>query len=314
MSIFHLARRYVGRLATLRHWEWPTITVAAVLYAGFAFLTSNWGNLPLWVAAPLGAVLVAWHGSLQHETIHGHPTPFGRVNTLIGAPPLSLWLPYALYRETHLGHHKDHGRDLTDPIRDPESHYLHRGALGDAGRLQVALLRWHNTLGGRMLIGPALLVGRCWLTAVRRTRTDPHHRRLWLRHGLTVLPMLAWIVGVCRIPIAEYIGLVVYPSIALGLIRSFAEHRAAPAPIDRTAVVEAGWFWSLLFLNNNLHVVHHQQPSLPWYRIPDTWRRLRGQIGLAPGMLYERGYAEIFARHLLRPIGPAEHPGFEVLP
>lgn len=314
MNYLRRAGRQLPRPSTIRDWEWPTLVVAAAIYGGFALLTWNWSNLPLWVAAPLGAVLVAWHGSLQHETIHGHPTPSALLNGLIGAPPLALWLPYALYRETHLGHHLNQGRDLTDPVLDPESHYLQGGALSGIGRVRSGLLRWHNTLGGRLIIGPSLVIGRCWCVAVRHLRSDRHHRRLWLRHGLVLAPLLVWIVGVCRIPLADYAALVVYPAIALGLIRSFTEHRVAPDPLDRTAVVEAGRFWSLLFLNNNLHVVHHRQPGLPWYRIPAAWQTLRGQIRIDGNLLFREGYAEIFFRYLLRSAGPVEHPGFEARP
>jgi len=220
----------------------------------------------------------------------------------------------ALYRESHLGHHRHQGRDLTDPILDPESRYLRAGSLVGVHPLRLALLRWHNTLAGRLAIGPALLVGRCWLGAVRRLPAAPQRGWVWLRHGAAVAALLAWIVGVCRIPLMDYLALVVYPAIALGLVRSFAEHRAAPAPLDRTAVVEAGRFWSLLFLNNNLHVVHHRHPNLPWYRIPAAWRDLRGRIEVAPDMLFRGGYAEIFARSLMAPTEPVEHPGFEPRP
>ena len=314
MRFFIPARRHLGRLAAVRHWEWPTFAVAIAIYGGFALLTWHWSDLPVWIVAPLGAVLLAWHSSLQHETIHGHPTPSVRLNTLIGAPPLALWLPYALYRETHLGHHKDHGRDLTDPVLDPESHYLRPGALSGVDRVRRALLRWHNTLAGRIAIGPALVIGRCWGTEARRIVSDRRHRWLWLWHGLTLAPLLLWIVRVCHIPLAQYVALIVYPSIALGLVRSFTEHRAAPDPLDRTAVVEAGRFWSLLFLNNNLHVVHHRQPTLPWYRIPAAWRTLRRRTDLDATLLFRDGYAEIFARYLLRAAGPVEHPGFETRP
>jgi len=314
MTVFHHEQRHLVRLAAVRHWEWPTLTVAAVIYGGFALLTWNWCSLPPWVAAPVGAILLAWHSSLQHETIHGHPTPSTRLNTLIGAPPLALWLPYALYRETHLGHHKDQGRDLTDPVLDPESHYLRPGALSGVDRVRLGLLRWHGTLGGRILFGPALVVCRCWGTAARRLISNRGHRRLWLRHGVTLAPLLFWIVGICRIPLADYCALIVYPSIALGLVRSFAEHRAAPDPLDRTAVVEAGRFWSLLFLNNNLHIVHHRQPALSWYRIPMVWQTLRGRIDPDADLLFQGGYAEIFVRYLVRSAGPVEHPGFEAAP
>ena len=35
-------------------------------------------------------------------------------------------------------------------------------------------------------------------------------------------------------------------------------------------IIERGGPFALLFLNNNLHAVHHDRPSVPWYRIPET--------------------------------------------
>ncbi|HVJ52066.1 MAG TPA: fatty acid desaturase [Aliidongia sp.] len=294
-----------------RRWEWPTISIAVLLYGGFCLLTWHWQAMPVWLAAPLCGLLLAWHSSLQHETIHGHPTSSERLNELIGIPPLSLWLPYAVYRELHLAHHANGGRDLTDPQADPESHYRRPGTLAAAGRLERQALRWHATLAGRLLLGPALLVMRCWKTEVLRLAYDRRRRGIWLRHALAVIPLLVWVVWICRIPIETYLLLAVYPSISLSLLRSYTEHRAAPDSRHRTAVVEAGSFWSLLFLNNNLHVVHHRHPELPWYRLPAVWRELRPTLEPGPGMLYGGGYAEIAARHLFAAAAPVEHPGFE---
>ena len=102
--------------------EWPTALLAMGIYGGFLLLTYFWAALPLVAVIAAGGWLVAWHGSLQHEVIHGHPTRSQRLNDAIGWPPLSLWLPYAIYREGHLVHHRD--EHLTDPIEDPESSYL----------------------------------------------------------------------------------------------------------------------------------------------------------------------------------------------
>jgi len=63
-----------------------------------------------------GAWLVAWHSSLQHELLHGHPTPWQGVNRAIGLIQLSLWLPYDVYRASHLAHHQD--ETLTNPQHD----------------------------------------------------------------------------------------------------------------------------------------------------------------------------------------------------
>src|SRR5688572_24014575 len=106
----------------MRRFEAPTGLVALGVYAGWLGLTWHYHSLPAWLILPLGAALMALHGSLQHEAIHGHPTPWRSLNAMIAGAPLALWLPYPLYRESHLAHHGC-GR-LTDPIEDPESFYL----------------------------------------------------------------------------------------------------------------------------------------------------------------------------------------------
>src|SRR5580700_7751609 len=85
-------RRNPGQVPRWRRWELPTWGVALAVYVGFFVLTWNFRHIPLWLAAPLGSLLLAWHGSLQHETIHGHPTRSRRINALLGAPPLALWM------------------------------------------------------------------------------------------------------------------------------------------------------------------------------------------------------------------------------
>jgi fatty acid desaturase len=54
-------------------YDGPTWLVALVLYGGWAALIWHHARLPWWVIAPLGAYLVAWHFSLQHEAIHSFP-------------------------------------------------------------------------------------------------------------------------------------------------------------------------------------------------------------------------------------------------
>ena len=73
-------------------------------------------------------------------------------------------------------------------------------------------------------------------------------------------------------------------------MRSFAEHKAAMTPYERSAVVEAGPLFSLLFLNNNLHYVHHKRPDLPWHALPAYWRDHRRELLAENGGLLYRGY------------------------
>ncbi len=129
------------------------VALALVIYGGFLALTWFWQKLPLVVVIALGSWLIAWHGSLQHEVIHGHPTRNRRINDAIGWPPLSLWLPYAIYREAHLVHHRD--ELLTDPIEDPGVLILTQVAWNRMGRFGCGLAVWNTTLLGRLSLGPS---------------------------------------------------------------------------------------------------------------------------------------------------------------
>lgn len=286
--------------------EWPTLAVALAIHAGWVALTWFWAALPLWVVLPAGAWLVAWHNSLQHEAIHHHPTPWPLLNTAIAALPLGLWLPFPLYRMSHLEHHR-RPELLTSPLDDPESYYLLPARWQRMGRPARLVSLANQTLLGRLLLGPAIVVGRFLAEeAVLLWRGRPGRRRIWLLHALGVAAMLGWLAGVCGMPIPLYLLGIVYPALSLSLLRSFAEHRADPDPERRTAVVEAGPLLALLFLNNNLHLAHHLRPGVAWHRLP----ALAAELGVAKaaGDAHYRGYATIVRRFLLRPVAHPVHP------
>jgi fatty acid desaturase len=298
--------------------EPQTIAVAAAIYGGFGLLTWHFHSLPLWISVPLGAILIAWHGSLQHETIHGHPFASRRLNAFLGGVPLSLFIPYPLYRRTHLWHHRYGGRILTDPQVDPESFYLTQGALAKASAPARLLRRANTTLLGRLILGPFIATATFLAGPARSLALGKGREwRIWAAHGVAVTTVLLWVVGICRINVFVYIACFVYPGQSLTLLRSFAEHRANPDAAHRTAVVEANPLLSLVFLYNNLHVVHHARPLLPWYALPAAWRQLQAEGGDAPartaGMVYAGGYLEVVGRYLLRSAIDVEHPHSPVM-
>ena len=287
--------------------EWPTIGVAASIYVGFGVLTWFYHELPWWVVLPAGAYLVAWHGSLQHEVVHGHPTRWRWCNELLVFPSLWLWMPYRVYHESHIAHHRN--QRLTDPLEDPESYYMTAARWRGCGRVARCLLWIHNTVIGRLVIGPLLAVCRFFHgEGVRLSQKDRNAVGAWLLHVPACAAVLFWVVGVCGIPLAEYVLLFAYPGTALTLLRSFAEHQAVTDPERRSVVVEAAWPMSLLFLNNNLHALHHSEPALPWYALPSRFRDRRESILAANGGYRFRGYAEIIARYLLWPKEAVVHP------
>ncbi len=283
----------------MRTFEWPTWLLIGVIYAtwlGLTFVAARW---PWWVVLPLGAFVIAWHGSLQHEAVHGHPTRSPRVNALLAGWPLWLWLPYGLYRESHLKHHASEA--LTDPVRDPESYYVTADAWAAAAPVTRAFLRAHNTLLGRLVLGPLVACWRLAESEARRLRAgDRSSLRHWAWHAIGVIAVLWWVVGVCGLSIGAYVALFAYPGVGLTLLRSFAEHRPHAEPGARTVIVESGPMFSLLFLNNNLHAVHHEQPHLPWYALPAVWTRDRADVLARNGGYLVGGYLEWARRFGLR--------------
>lgn len=288
-------------------WEWPTLALAGLIYGGWLALTWFWTDLPWYLAVPPGAWLLAWQGSLQHEIIHGHPTPHAALNRAIATPPLALWLPFEVYRRAHLQHHVEPW--LTDPVEDPESAYLTWQVWNRTGAVGRALRRLNLTLFGRLTLGPFLNLWAVYGNEVARLRRGDRSRiGIWLRHALAVAAVLTWVVAVCGVPLWAYALGCVIPSIALTRLRAFAEHRFADAPEHRTAIVESSRVFGLLFLNNNLHVVHHRWPNIPWYRLPGLYAAQRDRFIERNGGLVYHGYREVARRFLFRPHDTPVHP------
>lgn len=272
--------------------EGPTLCVAAAIYGGWIAATWWHAAIPDPLLAAIGACLIAWQGSLQHETIHGHPFRSRRLNTLLGFPPLSLWLPYGIYRRSHLAHHRS--PSITDPALDPESRYVMSGS-----RAGAIAARAQATLAGRLVLGPFLAVAALLKDEAGRLRREPGQV---LRDGLPHLAAVALVIGWLEwthFGIGRYLLLFVYPGTALTLLRSFAEHRADLDVPGRAATVERGGIFGLLYLNNNLHAAHHDRPDLAWYLLPAYHREHRARLigGNAPAY---RGYHQIIRRFALR--------------
>ncbi len=288
--------------------DWPTVALAVVIYGLWFAVVWFWRALPWPLVAALGAVATAWHMSLQHEIIHNHPTRWRRLNHAIGVWPLALWLPFEIYRITHLRHHNDNW--LTDPLEDPESYHLTPAQWRAKGRLGRALSRARATLAGRLLIGPAYAMAQLWADeVVRLARGDRRRLPILLRHACETAAVLAYVVGVCGMPFWLYGLGFAYGGTALALIRSFAEHRAADAVERRTAIVEGSFLLGPLFLFNNLHVVHHLRSNLPWYELPRWYRLNRAAVLERNGGLVYRSYFEVARRYLFRPYDAPTHPG-----
>lgn len=290
-----------------RDYEAPTWLLIAFVYGTWCALTWWYQVLPWWFLLPAGAYVVALHGSMQHELLHGHPTRWTWLNALLARPGLWLWLPYGIYRDSHILHHRT--QRLTCPLDDPESNYIFAEDWGRLGTAAQRVQRLRKTLLGRMVLGPAIATWRLVQhEAPLLARGDRRAWRQWIAHALATAPVLWWALWVCQIPFWAYVAFFAYPGLSLALVRSFAEHAPVKDQAKATAVVEASWPLAFLFLNNNLHALHHERPAMAWFLLPGAYRAERTQILQRNGYLLYKGYRQIVGRHFLRPIDEPVHP------
>jgi fatty acid desaturase len=296
------------RTARSRRVEWPTLVVAVVIAAGFTAVLAWHGRLPLGLVIAALAMIGAWYNSLQHEVVHGHPTPWPGFNSALAVIPLGLVVSFATYRSSHLAHHRT--PELTDPDLDPESFYVTARTWERYGRVRRAALVAMQTLGGRLLFGPLVAALRWMRIELAAARSRRGAARL-LGHAVGVAVVLAAVraSGMAWWVYAIGVG---WGGGALTMLRSFAEHRYADGAA-RTAVVRTGRFFSLLFLNNNLHHTHHERPAVAWFELPALHERLDSDRIAAQGAGLYRGYTDVARRHLFRPFDVAAHPKLTAL-
>ncbi|NDV00429.1 fatty acid desaturase [Pseudoroseicyclus tamaricis] len=285
--------------------EWPTLGLLALTYALWAAGLFWLSTLSLWMAVPVTAWAIAQHASLQHEAIHGHPFRRRWLNEAVVFPALALVIPYRRFRDTHLAHH--HDSMLTDPYDDPETNYFDGTAWERLPALGRGIYLFNNTLVGRLLIGPVIGTATFIANDLRAMRRGNRAvARAWAWH----LPAAALALGVAMaapMPLWAYLA-AAYAGLSLLKIRTFLEHQAHEKVRARTVIIEDRGPLALLFLNNNLHVVHHMHPRVPWYRLPRLYRaNPKRYLGINEHYRYD-SYAEVFRRYLFARKDPVPHP------
>ncbi|SFS02373.1 fatty acid desaturase [Yoonia litorea] len=279
--------------------EWPTLVLITVCYVA-------WGAvlwvLPLTMGVVFGGVVIALHASLQHEVIHGHPFRRQWLNDLLIWPPLTLIVPYSRFKVTHLAHH--HDEVLTDPYDDPESNFLDEGVWEKLPVLVQGILRFNNTVAGRLTIGP--LIGTISFLLCEWRSRDRQVLQDWAWH-LPAVGGVLWLVSVSPMPIWAYCASA-YLAMSILKLRTYLEHQASDRASGRSVIVERGGIFGFLFLNNNLHVVHHMHPKVAWYDLPRLYRSRKDHYLRRNGGYFYASYGDVFRRYFLRAKDPVAHP------
>ncbi len=286
--------------------EWPTVLLLVATYG-------LWGVATVWIAAwsvPLAIFLAALagaqHSSLQHEVLHGHPTRWSWLNEALVFPALTVAIPYIRFRDSHLEHHQD--SILTDPYDDPETNFQDPAVWNQLSWWWKGVLRLNNTLSGRMLIGP-MVAQFAFVCCDLRAIKDGDRAVLmgWVWHVPALALVVWWVLAVSAMPIWAFL-LAAYISLSILKIRTYLEHRAHDRARGRTVIIEDRGPLSLIFLNNNFHVVHHMHPRLAWYKLPEIYfKNPNRYLSRNEGYRY-RNYLEIFTKYLFKAKDPVPHP------
>ncbi|NTF45906.1 fatty acid desaturase [Rhizobium rhizogenes] len=286
--------------------EWPTLFLLVGCHLIWLMIgVFLYPVLPN-VSLILLGICIAFHSSLQHEVLHGHPFRNERLNELLVFLPIGLFYPYRSYRDTHLQHHTD--ERLTDPYDDPESYYRTLGDWLNLPRAFQFLLTINNTLIGRMLLGPPLNVIGFTISEWRLIAAGNRQKRTaWIMHFIGLVPVGLAIHFLFAMPIWFYALTVGYLGLALVAIRSYCEHQWSEDPDGRTIIVERSLL-APLFLYNNLHIVHHKLPWVPWYRLPELYETTREEWQRVNGGYVFPSYLAILRAYGLKPKEQVAHP------
>lgn len=298
----------VKRLSGLRI-EWPTAWLIVSSYSIWLLLLFFDGALTpiFWIG--VAAVNITLFMSITHEVVHKHPTNNVHINRLLVLLPIGWSIPFERFRDTHLAHH--YTGELTDPFDDPESWYLSHDNWLRRRSFFKALLRFNNTLFGRMLIGPLIGLGRFYACEFMSILNDTTNRfyllKIWGQHLVLCAFMIFAISYYSAAPLWQWF-LSIYLGHSLLYIRTFLEHQAAPDHSERTVIIEQACPLSFLFLFNNYHFIHHTKPRLAWYRLPAEYRKNREDYIAQNGAYVYASYAEVFRKFFLRSKEPVFHP------
>jgi fatty acid desaturase len=286
--------------------EWLTVGMIAGCYGTwFAVGFWLWPVMPV-VAVAVLALTVALQSSLMHECLHGHPTGKAWLNELLVSLPIGLVWPYRRFKALHLRHHAD--ERLTDPFEDPESYYQALWTHERYPRWFKAVLKFNNMLFGRILLNPLLgAIGLAVMDIRLMAQGDRAVIGAWVRQALGWMVVVPVIVYGFGMPLWIYLLGPTWFGKSIIAVRTYAEHQWHETPDGRTIIVERSWL-SVLFLNNNLHLVHHKHPTTAWYKLPKLFAERRAQWVAMNGAYVFPNYLALMRSYLFKAKEPVVHP------
>ncbi len=251
---------------------WPTLAMAVLLPAcHWSVVAMGWlGVLPLWLCAGVLTITAYAHYTLVHESIHGNLAPghprLRRLNDVVGwVGALGLGYNWPTMLRGHALHHAHTNTDL-----DPDIHVK--------GTLARLFAKW-------LVFVPVSLIPPILLKPVLPRQ---YHALAKTLRGNEMLQASAvsgvvLLLAAASIPtgrFGDWLCLLFIPTRVAALILQICFSWLPHYPFDRTerylnARVSLWPGAGLLLLQQNLHLMHHLWPSVPFYNYGRLYRRLR---------------------------------------
>lgn len=254
---------------------WPTLILAVALPAILLTVIALGltGALPLWACTPILALVSYAHYTLVHEAIHGNvvasPKSAAWINTVVGwIGALGMGAGWPALQRTHVLHHSH-----TNTERDPD--------ISVKGTFAQLLRKWLVMVPMSLL--PMFALRFISAERYKRLGTILNPAEIAQVSAVTVFTLALLVAAVATGHVVDWLMLWFLPTrlgvLALNIFFQWLPHH----PFDRTerylntriSLWAGGTF---LLLQQNLHLMHHLWPSVPFYNYARLFRRLRSVL------------------------------------
>ncbi|HEX4196671.1 MAG TPA: fatty acid desaturase [Caulobacteraceae bacterium] len=251
---------------------WPTLALAVALPALFWSLVAAGlsRQLPLWVCTPVLSLVSYAHYTLVHESIHGNLAPGAPrlrwLNSLVGwVGALGMGLSWPMLMRTHLLHHAH-----TNTDQDPDIFVK-----GTFAQLLVKMLIYVPTSLIPLPLARRLDPAQYQSLAGAMQPAEVAQDTLVSLATLASLGLAVWSGHTL-----DWLCLFFIPTRIAALLLAVFFQWLPHYPFDHTEryLNTRISLWpggALLTLQQNLHLMHHLWPSVPFYNYARLYRRLR---------------------------------------
>lgn len=251
---------------------WPTLALAVLLPATYGTIAALGltGQVPLWACAIALSFVSYAHYTLVHEAIHANVVA-GRprqawINTLVGwIGSLGLGIGWPILLRTHVLHHSH-----TNTDKDPD--ILVKGSL-------LRLIgRWAVNLPLGLV--PMVLLRHISRGGYERLRGIFSAADIAQASAVSVFTLALLALALATGHFMDWLCLWFIPTRVAVLLLNIFFQWLPHYPFDRTDRYGntriSLWFGGTIFtLQQNLHLMHHLWPSVPFYNYARLYRALR---------------------------------------